>query len=78
MRNQLQSISTDVFEISEQTFLLDNTLRITLLCRQDGKGHLAKVTQSIAKNIKAGFVEKDDMNVAYIQEKLYCMVVTFF
>ncbi|KAK9900022.1 Undecaprenyl diphosphate synthase [Cystobasidium minutum MCA 4210] len=54
------------------TFVLrDHKLRIRLLSREDGKEHLATVTRGIAKGVQSGFILKDEIDVDYVQEKLY-------
>lgn len=59
-------------KLSENTFLLDNALRIKLLSRMDGKEHLASVTRGIAKGVQGGFIAKQEIDVDFVQEKLYC------
>lgn len=57
---------------SDTTFILNDKLRIKLLSREDGKDHLATVTRGIIKGVQGGFVRKEEVDVDYIQEKLYC------
>jgi undecaprenyl pyrophosphate synthase len=59
------------FIVSPTTFVQDG-LRISLLSREDGKEHVAKVTKSLAKGIQAGFIDKEEIDVDYLQEKIYC------
>lgn len=47
-------------------------LRLTLLSREDGKARFASVAGSIAKIIKAGLVQKEEVDVDFVQEKLIC------
>ena len=59
-------------DISSSSFLLDGKLRISLLSKEAGKPHVARVAKGIAKAVNAGFISQDEVDVDYVQEKLYC------
>jgi hypothetical protein len=58
----LQTLSPNVFLLGD--------LRISLLSREDGKDRFATVTAGIAKAVNAGFVQKGEVDVDFVQEKL--------
>jgi undecaprenyl pyrophosphate synthase len=59
-------------DVSSSSFLVNGKLRILLLSKEDGKPHVARVARGIAKAVNAGFVSRDEVDVDYVQEKLYC------
>jgi undecaprenyl pyrophosphate synthase len=58
-------------QISSSTFICDG-IRISLLAEEDGKQHLATVTTGIHKAVSTGYIAKEDVDVDFVQEKVYC------
>jgi hypothetical protein len=61
----------DVYELSSSSIVVGN-LRISLLSTEDGKEHMAKVAGGMAKAVHSAFVSKEEVDVDFVQEKLFC------